>query len=160
MLLVNQASHRQCSRKKHRLIDTVTTCHSKPPKKKTSNFKDRALALRRQFRQGGQVAKHLIHPWIHRSSTCQLATCQMFCRVPRPCYLRAALAQRIVNSPRYGFQRSLVFASGFVCFVSFLGSSVQTATLGISVMVGRDAGAPRKSIVYELIYPISVYNKY
>lgn len=59
MLLVNQASHRQCSRKKHRLIDTVTSCHSKPPKKKTSNFKDRALALRRQFRQGGQVAKHL-----------------------------------------------------------------------------------------------------
>lgn len=132
MLLVNQASHRQCSRKKHRLIDTVTTCHSKPPPKKKKKRRTSRTGLLPSEDSSDKEDK-LPSTSFTRGFTghqlVNLSTCQMFCRVPRPCYLRAALAQRIVNSPRYGFQRSLVFASGFVCFVSFLGSSVQTATL-------------------------------
>ena len=98
---------------------------------------------------------------------------QMFCRVPRPCYLRAALAQRIVNSPRYGFQRSLVFASGFVCFVRFVSFRFWEARCKLRLWhysngfcwsgakSGRDAGgAGVQSSIYELMNPISVYNKY
>lgn len=119
MLLVNQASHRQCSRKKHRLIDTVTSCHSKPPKKKRRTSRTGLLPSEDSSDKEDKLPSTSIPPG--ETTRHQLLNgSQMFCRVPRPCYLRAALAQRIANSPRYGFQRSLVFASGFVCFVRFV----------------------------------------
>ena len=142
-----------------------------PQKKKRRTSRTGLLPSEDSSDKEDKLPSTSIPPWeTTRHQLVNLSTCQMFCRVPRPCYPRAALAPRIVNSPRYGFQRSLVFASGFFRFVRFVfcfvfGKLGANCNSGITVMgfcwsggtSGRDAGAPRKSCIYMNKWTPSVF---